>query len=167
MVNLRAIEALIKKEVRRQKVQQKSQRHHVDLEVRKLTRKTIADSNFDHPAHLMMILMRVWLVSEENQYIKETDLIKVTLLKNPFPENINSVRTLHDFLKDIHKDKKKQMGLDLDILKKTEDRNRSWVHYQGLGPPLSQPDYPRKIQWSLVKKLSGLWNKPSCYVDEH
>ena len=47
----------------------------------------------------------------------------MTLLKNPFPENINSVRTLYDFLKDIHKDKKKQMGLDLDILKKTEDRN--------------------------------------------
>lgn len=70
VVNLRAIEALIKKEVRRQKVQQKSQRNHVDLEVRKLTRKTIADSNFHHQPHLMMILMRVRVVSEENQYIK-------------------------------------------------------------------------------------------------
>ena len=85
MVNLRAIEALIKKEVRRQKVQQKSQRHHVDLEVRKLIRKTIADSNFDHPAHLMMILMRGRVVSEENQYIKEADLIKV----NPSKKSIS------------------------------------------------------------------------------
>ena len=34
-------------------------------------------------------------------YIKEADLIKAVLIKNPFPENINPVKTLDDFVKDI------------------------------------------------------------------
>ena len=40
-------------------------------------------------------------------YIKEADLIKVALIKNPVPKNINPVKTLDDFVKDILKDKKK------------------------------------------------------------
>ena len=74
------------------------------------------------------------MVSEEDQYkyslpldmaqytnvnfdtcIKETDLIKAVLIKNPVPENINSVKTLDDFVKDI-KDKKKHKDLDFDIV---------------------------------------------------
>ena len=39
--------------------------------------------------------------------IKEADLIKAVLIKNPVPENINPVKTLDDFVKDILKDKKK------------------------------------------------------------
>ena len=68
---------------------------------------------------------RFKVVSEENQYkyslppdmaqyvnvnfdiyIKEADLIKAVLIKNPVPENINPVKTLDDFVKDILKDKK-------------------------------------------------------------
>ena len=42
-----------------------------------------------------------------NTHIKEADLIKTVLIKNPAPENINPVKTLDDFVKDILKDKKK------------------------------------------------------------
>ena len=40
-------------------------------------------------------------------YIKEADLIKAALIKNPVPENISPVKTLDDFVKYILKDKKK------------------------------------------------------------
>ena len=59
-------------------------------------------------------------------YIKEADLIKAVLIKNPVPENINPVKTLDDFVKDILKDKKKQKDLDFDnVLEKIQGRNRS------------------------------------------
>ena len=58
-------------------------------------------------------------------YIKEADLINV-IIKNPVPENINPVKTLVDFVKDILKDKKKQNDLDFDnVLEKIQGRNRS------------------------------------------
>ena len=37
-------------------------------------------------------------------YIKEADLMKTVLIKNPVPENINPVKNLDDFVKDILKD---------------------------------------------------------------
>ena len=59
-------------------------------------------------------------------YIKEADLIKVVLIKNLVPENMNPVKTMDDFVKDILKDKKKQQDLDFDnVLEKTQGRNRS------------------------------------------
>ena len=59
-------------------------------------------------------------------YIKEADLIKVALIKNPVPKNINPVKTLDDFVKDILKDKKKQKDLDFDnVLEKNQGRNQS------------------------------------------
>ena len=59
-------------------------------------------------------------------YIKEADLIKAALIKSPVPENINPVKTLDDFLKDILKDKKKLKDLDFDnILEKIQGRNGS------------------------------------------
>ena len=61
-----------------------------------------------------------------NTHIKETDLIKTVLIKNPAPENINPVKTLDDFVKDILKDKKKQKDIDFDnVLEKIQGRNRS------------------------------------------
>ena len=78
-------------------------------------------------------------------YIKEADLIKAILIKNP-------VKTLDDFVKDIPKDKKKQKNLNFDnVLEKIQGRNRSVrVHYWKFGLQLSQPDYLRRIQWRLT-----------------
>ena len=60
-VNLRMIEALMKKEVPHWKGDQKSRRNDTDLEVRKTKRKSIGDIHLrhGHQAHLVTILMRV------------------------------------------------------------------------------------------------------------
>ena len=59
-------------------------------------------------------------------FVKEADLIKTILIKNPVPENINLVKALDDSVKDIYKDKKKQKDLDFDnVLEKFHGRNRS------------------------------------------
>ena len=58
-------------------------------------------------------------------YIKEADLIKAVLSKNPVPENINPVKILHDFVKDILKDKWKQKDLNFGV-----EINQLWVRYQ-------------------------------------
>ena len=59
-------------------------------------------------------------------YIKEPDLIKAVLIKNPVPENINPVKTLNDFVKNILKGKKKQKDLDFDnVLERIQGQNRS------------------------------------------
>lgn len=59
-------------------------------------------------------------------YIKVADLKKAALIKNPVPENINAVKTLDDFVKDIFKDKKKLKDLDFDnVLAKIQSQNRS------------------------------------------
>ena len=85
-------------------------------------------------------------------YIKETDLIKVVLIKNPVPENINLVKTLDDFVKGVLKDKKKQKDVDFDnVLEKAQGRNRSVM-----GPLL-------KI-WTAVES-ARLSQKDSVEVD--
>ena len=59
-------------------------------------------------------------------YIKEADPIKAVLIKNPVLENINPVKTLNDFVKDILKDKKKQKDVDFDnFFEKIQGQNRS------------------------------------------
>ena len=59
-------------------------------------------------------------------YIKEADVIKVVLIKTPVPKNINPVKTLDDFVKDILKDKKKKKDLDFDnVLENIQGCNRS------------------------------------------
>ena len=102
-------------------------------------------------------------------YIKEADLINV-IIKNPVPENINPVKTLVDFVKDILKDKKKQNDLDFDnVLEKIQGRNRSVM-----GPlskirtavesaRLSQED---SVEVDL-KEIRSLWNKLFCCWDKH
>ena len=47
-----------------------------------------------------------------NTCIKEADLIKTVLIENPVTENINPVKTLADFVKDVPKDKERQKDLD-------------------------------------------------------
>ena len=85
-------------------------------------------------------------------YIKETDPIKVVLIKNPVPENINLVKTLDDFVKCILKDKKKQKDVDFDnVLEKAQGRNLSVM-----GPLL-------KI-WTAVES-ARLSQKDSVEVD--
>ena len=114
---------------------------------------------------------RFRVVSEEDQYkyslpldmaqytnvkfdtcIKDADLIKAVLIKNPVPENINPVKTLDDFVKDILKDKKKQKYFDFDnVLEKIQGRNRSVMgSLSKTGLQLSQPGYPRRIQRRLT-----------------
>ena len=78
-------------------------------------------------------------------YIKEEDLIKAVLIKNPVPESINIVKTLDDFVKDTLKKKKKQKDhVSTMFLKKFKvEIDQLWVHYQKFGLQLSQPDYPK------------------------
>ena len=52
------------------------------------------------------------------------DLIKPLLIENPVQENINPVKTLDDFVRDILKDKKKPKDLNFDnVLDKIQDLN--------------------------------------------
>ena len=61
-----------------------------------------------------------------DRYIKVADLKKAVLIKNPVPENINAVKTLDDFVKDIFKDKQKLKDLDFNnVLAKIQSQNRS------------------------------------------
>ena len=65
-------------------------------------------------------------------YIKEIELIKAVLIKNPVPENNNLVKTLDDFVKGILKNKKKHKSLNFDnILKKFKvEIDQLRVHHQ-------------------------------------
>ena len=58
-------------------------------------------------------------------YIKEADLTKAVLEECFVPDNIKEVKMLHDFVKDILKEKGKQRDLDFDnILKKFRAEGR-------------------------------------------
>ena len=85
-------------------------------------------------------------------YIKESDLIKAVLIKNPVPKNINHVKTLDDFVKYTLKDKKSRTIPILTIFLKTlkVKIHQLWIHYRKFGLQLSQPDYPKRIQWRLI-----------------
>ena len=135
----------MKKEVLCPKGNQKSQRNDIDLEARKTKRKSIRDIYLRHQyqAHLKTILMKVDIQTMRprkaqipdmvqyanvsfDTYINEADLIKAALVKNSVPENINSMKILDDFEKDILKNKKNQKDLDFDKeKKKIEGGNRS------------------------------------------
>ena len=56
-------------------------------------------------------------------YIKEVDLIKAVIIKNPVPENVIPVKTLNDFVKDTLKDKKKHKALISTILPNNSKSN--------------------------------------------
>ena len=59
-------------------------------------------------------------------YIKEAYLTKALLVENPVPDNINQVKTLGGFVKDILKEKGNQKDLDFENLaEKIQGRNRS------------------------------------------
>ena len=85
-------------------------------------------------------------------YIKEEDLIKAVLIKNPVPESINIVKTLDDFAKDTLKEKKKQKDHDFDnVLEKIQGRNQSVI-----GPlskfwtAVESARLSQRIQWRLI-----------------
>ena len=85
-------------------------------------------------------------------YIKEEDLIKAVLIKNPVPESINIVGTLDDFVKDPLKEKKKQKDHDFDnVLEKIQGRNQSVI-----GPlskfwtAVESARLSQRIQWRLI-----------------
>ena len=89
-----------------------------------------------------------------NTYIKEADLIKAAITKNTLPENINPVKTLNDFVKDILKDNKKQNDLDFDnVFENIQDWNWSVMG------PLSETW--TAFQWFLLYPggFSGGWLK--------
>ena len=58
-------------------------------------------------------------------YIRETDLTKAVLIKTPVPENINPVKTLNGFVKNILKDKKKLKGLNFSNILEKKSRSKS------------------------------------------
>ena len=103
-------------------------------------------------------------------YIKEADLIKAALIKNPVPENISPVKTLDDFVKYILEDKKKQKDLDFDdVLEKIQRRQQSvmgplsniWTAVESAR--LSQED---SVEVDL-NEFRSLWNKLHCCCDKH
>ena len=74
--------------------------------------------------------LQIWhntpMLIHSDTYIKEADVIKTALIKNPVPENINPVKALDDFVRDIVKDKKKQKNLNFDNdLAKFQGQTRS------------------------------------------
>ena len=95
-------------------------------------------------------------------YIKEADLIKGVLCKNPVPENISSVKTLDNLMKDILKDQKKQKDLDFDnVFEKFQGGNQSvmcpisnvWTTID------SARLYQEDSMEDNLKKFRSLWNK--------
>ena len=65
-----------------------------------------------------------------NTYIKDTELVKAVLIKNPVSQNIDPMKTLDDFVKDLVKDKKKLKDLDFDNFRKFKfEMDQLWVNY--------------------------------------
>ena len=57
-------------------------------------------------------------------YVKEADLKQQILTKNPVPDNLDQVKKLDDFARDILKDKRKQKNLDMDsTFEKIQSKN--------------------------------------------
>ena len=46
-------------------------------------------------------------------YVKEADLKQQILMKNPVPDNLDQVKKLDDFVRDILKDKRQQRDLEM------------------------------------------------------
>ena len=91
--------------------------------------------------------MAQWANVNCNTYIKETDLIKAVLIKNLVSQNIDPVKTLDDFVKDILKDKKKQKDLDFQNFQKFKfEIDKLWFNYRRFVLQLNLPDYPKRIQ---------------------
>ena len=97
-------------------------------------------------------------------FIKEGVLINAVLIKNPVPENINPVISSKISLK---MKRSGRISILTMFLKKVKIRQLR-VHYQKLGPQVSQSNYSRRIQWNLtLKKIRRLLNKLCCYCDKH
>ena len=57
-------------------------------------------------------------------YVKEADLKQQILTENPVLDNLDQVKKLHDFARDILKDTGKQKDLDMDsTFKKIQSKN--------------------------------------------
>ena len=52
-------------------------------------------------------------------YVKYADLKQQMLMENPVPDNLDQVKKLDDFVRDILKDKRKQKNLDMDVIRKS------------------------------------------------
>ena len=58
-------------------------------------------------------------------YVKEADLKQQILMENPVPDNLEQVKKLDDFVRDILKDKRKQKDLDIDgTIEKLQSESR-------------------------------------------
>ena len=57
-------------------------------------------------------------------YVKEADLKQQILMENPAPDNLDQVKKLDDFVRDILKDKRKQKDLDMTVtFEKIQSKN--------------------------------------------
>ena len=48
-------------------------------------------------------------------YVKEADLKQNILMENPIPDNLDQIKKLNDFVRDILKDKHRQEDLDVEV----------------------------------------------------
>ena len=61
-------------------------------------------------------------------YVKEADLKQQILTENPVPDNLDQVKKLDDFVRDIWKDKHKQKDLDMgSTFEKIQSKNVSMM----------------------------------------
>ena len=59
-------------------------------------------------------------------YVKEADLKQQIVMENPVPDNLDQVKKLDDFVRDILKDQRKQKDLDMDVtFGKIQSKNTS------------------------------------------
>ena len=59
-------------------------------------------------------------------YVKEADLKQQIVMENPVPDNLDQVKKLDDFVRDILKDQRKQKDLDMDVtFRKIQSKNTS------------------------------------------
>ena len=102
--------------------------------------------------------------------IKEADLIKAVLIGNLGSEDINPVKTLHNFVKDVLKDKKNKKDLSFGNIFNKNSRSKSirygffikiWTSVESAR--LSQED---SVETGL-KEIQEFMNKLCCCWDTY
>ena len=137
-VNLRTIEALMKKEVTHRKGDQKSRRNDIELEARKTKRKSIGDIHLrhHHQADLMTILMRV------NKALLKIQSQKISIPWKPYMISWNIFFKIK---------RSRRISISTMFLKKFKvEIDQLWVHYRKFGRQLIQPDYNKRIHWRFI-----------------
>lgn len=68
--------------------------------------------------------MAEYVITHFETEVKEVDLKQQTLMENSMPDNLDQVKELDDFVRDILKDKHRQKDLDMDVtLEKIQSKN--------------------------------------------